>query len=112
LCSSIFIFTFIFTFISISISVKDLELPITAEDYLEFVRPRQYELFPDAKALPGVQQLVRHLHHHRVRKAVGTHTKTLLPTHFSHFSSHARAVVVVVCVCVVQRRVRTQRLSS
>ncbi|ELR17916.1 HAD family hydrolase [Acanthamoeba castellanii str. Neff] len=51
------------------ILIQDLELPITAEDYLEFVRPRQYELFPEAKALPGVQQLVRHLHHHRVRKA-------------------------------------------
>ncbi|WP_460139881.1 HAD-IA family hydrolase [Pseudomonas sp. S2_E01] len=52
--------------------VQALDLPITAEEFLEIREPLMRERFPTAQAMPGAQELVRHLNANNVPIAVGT----------------------------------------
>jgi len=52
--------------------VRALELPITPEQFLEIREPLMRERFPRALAMPGAQELVRHLKASGVPIAVGT----------------------------------------
>jgi pseudouridine-5'-monophosphatase len=52
--------------------VEALELPISAEEFLEIREPLMRERFPTALAMPGAQELVRHLKANQVPIAVGT----------------------------------------
>lgn len=52
--------------------VKTLELPISADEFLEIRAPMLDERFPRAAAMPGAEALVRHLASHGIPIAVGT----------------------------------------
>ncbi|MDK1398505.1 HAD-IA family hydrolase [Pseudomonas protegens] len=52
--------------------VQALDLPISAEEFLVMREPLMRERFPRAQAMPGAQELVRHLKEHRIPIAVGT----------------------------------------
>ena len=52
--------------------VEALDLPITAEEFLVVREPLMRERFPTAKAMPGAQELVRHLKANNIPIAVGT----------------------------------------
>lgn len=52
--------------------VSALDLPMTAEDYLNERDALLRIRFPECSGLPGAQELVRHLHRHRVPIAVAS----------------------------------------
>ena len=52
--------------------VSALSLPITAEQYLENRNDRLIEEFYNAKALPGAERLIRHLHANGIPIALAT----------------------------------------
>ncbi len=52
--------------------VETLDLPISAEQYLEERESLLRERFPAAAAMPGAERLVRHLRAHGVPQAVAT----------------------------------------
>jgi pseudouridine-5'-monophosphatase len=52
--------------------VKAMDLPLSAEEYLEERERLLQELFPKAEAKPGAEQLVRHLAEHGIPQAVAT----------------------------------------
>lgn len=52
--------------------VETLRLPIAPEDYLSLRANTLRNLFPQCTALPGAERLVRHLHAHRVPKALAS----------------------------------------
>jgi len=52
--------------------VKALELPISGDEYLEERDSLLREKFPSAKALPGAEALIRHLHKNNIPIAVAT----------------------------------------
>ncbi|XP_057370252.1 pseudouridine-5'-phosphatase-like isoform X1 [Daphnia carinata] len=52
--------------------VKELELPITADEYLAEVGPVNVRLFPSANLMPGAERLLRHLHSKGVHIALAT----------------------------------------
>ncbi len=52
--------------------VETLELPISPEDYLEERNDKLRAGFPDCRAMPGAEALVRHLHAHGIPIAVAT----------------------------------------
>ncbi|HCS42035.1 MAG TPA: HAD family hydrolase, partial [Pseudomonas sp.] len=52
--------------------VEALDLPITAEEFLVIREPLMRERFPAALAMPGAQELVRHLKANNIPIAVGT----------------------------------------
>lgn len=52
--------------------VEALELPISADDFLEVRKPLMAERFPTALGMAGAEALVRHLKAHGVPVAVGT----------------------------------------
>lgn len=52
--------------------VEALDLPITAEEFLQIREPLMRERFPAALAMPGAQELVRHLKANNIPIAVGT----------------------------------------
>jgi pseudouridine-5'-monophosphatase len=52
--------------------VSALELPISAEDYLEQRNQLLRHAFPSCQALPGAEALVRHLKSHQIPMALAT----------------------------------------
>lgn len=52
--------------------VKALELPISAETYLEERNEALRKKFAECDALPGAEQLVRHLHRHAIPMAIAS----------------------------------------
>lgn len=52
--------------------VEALDLPISADEFLRIREPLMRERFPAAQAMPGAQELVRHLKAHNIPIAVGT----------------------------------------
>ncbi|RKS28817.1 pseudouridine-5'-monophosphatase [Pseudomonas sp. WPR_5_2] len=52
--------------------VEALDLPISAEEFLLIREPLMRERFPTAQAMPGAQELVRHLKANNIPIAVGT----------------------------------------
>lgn len=57
---------------SAQIIVDMLEFPLTAEGYLEERNALIYELYPQAKPLPGAVRLTQHLYQHQIPQAVAT----------------------------------------
>jgi len=49
-----------------------LDDSVPPEDYLEWRKPREREMFPEAKLLPGAERLIRHLARCRVPLAIAT----------------------------------------
>ncbi len=63
--------------------VKELELPMSAEVYLEECENKLKELFPLTQPLPGAWEITAHLNKHGIAQAVGTsscHDMFLLKT--------------------------------
>ena len=52
--------------------VKQLDLPLTPEEYLRQSAHIWEELFPTAELMPGAERLVRHLHRHQVPIALAS----------------------------------------
>ncbi|NEP43468.1 MAG: HAD-IA family hydrolase [Okeania sp. SIO2H7] len=56
--------------------VELLELPITGEEYLKQRNALTYQLFPQAKPMPGAVSLTQHLKQHKIPQAVATSSST------------------------------------
>ncbi|XP_077228209.1 bifunctional riboflavin kinase/FMN phosphatase-like [Tasmannia lanceolata] len=54
--------------------VKDYELPLTADEFSKEIIPYYQERWPQAKALPGANRLIRHLHKHGVPFALASNS--------------------------------------
>ena len=52
--------------------IKQLELPLTVDEYLQQSAHIWQELFPSAELMPGAEKLVRHLHKHNVPIALAS----------------------------------------
>ena len=52
--------------------VDALDLPIQPQEYLEKRNGLLAQAFPNAKALPGAERLIRHLHQHKIPIAIAT----------------------------------------
>uniref|UniRef100_A0A1S3XWA7 Bifunctional riboflavin kinase/FMN phosphatase n=1 Tax=Nicotiana tabacum TaxID=4097 RepID=A0A1S3XWA7_TOBAC len=46
--------------------VNDYDLPLTSDQYIEAIMPFYHDKWLQAKALPGANRLIRHLHKHGV----------------------------------------------
>ncbi|XP_008813770.2 bifunctional riboflavin kinase/FMN phosphatase-like isoform X1 [Phoenix dactylifera] len=65
--------------------VKDYDLPLTADEFSEAIMPMYQEKLPQAKALPGVNRLIRHLHKHGVPLALASNSiRRHIETKISH----------------------------
>ncbi|KAL7589707.1 hypothetical protein Lser_V15G40612 [Lactuca serriola] len=54
--------------------VKDYDLPITPQQYTQNIMPMYHEKWPQAKPLPGVNRLIKHLHKHGVPFALASNS--------------------------------------
>lgn len=54
------------------IVIRELDLPITIDQYLNEVRQHWEELFPTAQLMPGAERLVRHLYQHDIQMALAS----------------------------------------
>ncbi|XP_049884945.1 pseudouridine-5'-phosphatase-like [Pectinophora gossypiella] len=52
--------------------VKELQLPLTPDEFQEESKKQFLKLFPDTKVLPGVRRLIEHLHKHKVPIGLAT----------------------------------------
>ncbi|KAG5597223.1 hypothetical protein H5410_038455 [Solanum commersonii] len=57
--------------------VNDYDLPITPNQYVQAVMPFYHDLWLQAKALPGANRLIRHLHKHGVPFALASNSKRI-----------------------------------
>ncbi|PIK54814.1 hypothetical protein BSL78_08336 [Apostichopus japonicus] len=71
--------------------IDHLSLPISIEEWLEVSQKAVLEKFADAKLLPGVDKLIRHLHKHAIPIAVATGSSStnlkVKATHHGEFFS-------------------------
>ena len=58
--------------VSANYLVRALQLPISVEDYLHERDQLLRAKFPSCKAMPGAENLIRHLHNHHIPIAVAT----------------------------------------
>ncbi|THU72256.1 hypothetical protein C4D60_Mb04t10180 [Musa balbisiana] len=54
--------------------VQDYGLPMTPEEFSEAIMPLFQERWPQAKALPGVNRLIKHLHNHETPVALASNS--------------------------------------
>lgn len=54
------------------IIIRELQLPMTQEEYIQQTKEVYAEVFPNAQLLPGANKLVSHLHKHGIPVAVAT----------------------------------------
>ncbi|XP_024991144.1 bifunctional riboflavin kinase/FMN phosphatase-like [Cynara cardunculus var. scolymus] len=54
--------------------VKDYDLPITPQQYTQSIMPMYHDKWLQAKALPGVNRLIKHLHKHGIPYAVASNS--------------------------------------
>lgn len=65
--------------------VKDYELPITPDSYTQEIMPMYQEKWVHAKALPGANRLIQHLHYHGVPFALASNSlRKNIETKISH----------------------------
>ncbi|KAJ4780857.1 Bifunctional riboflavin kinase/FMN phosphatase [Rhynchospora pubera] len=65
--------------------VRDYELPLTPEEYTEAIMPLYRERWPQAKPVPGVVRLLRHLHKHGVPLGLASNSvRKHIETKISH----------------------------
>ncbi|KAG1346749.1 putative (DL)-glycerol-3-phosphatase 2 [Cocos nucifera] len=65
--------------------VKDYDLPLSADEFSEAIMPMYQEKWPQAKALPGVNRLIRHLRKHGVPLALASNSiRRHIETKISH----------------------------
>ncbi|XP_024991829.1 bifunctional riboflavin kinase/FMN phosphatase-like isoform X2 [Cynara cardunculus var. scolymus] len=55
--------------------VKDYDLPITPQQYSQIITPMYHEKWLQAKALPGVNRLIKHLRKHGVPYALASNSR-------------------------------------
>ncbi|OIT01232.1 PREDICTED: bifunctional riboflavin kinase/FMN phosphatase-like [Nicotiana attenuata] len=55
--------------------VNDYDLPLTPDQYIEAIMPFYHDKWLEAKALPGANRLIRHLHKHGVPFALASNSK-------------------------------------
>ncbi|KAH8241057.1 hypothetical protein KR026_011246 [Drosophila bipectinata] len=67
--------------------IKEFNLPITAEQYLTAFKKADYKYMKDVKLLPGVRDLIFHLHEHRIPLAIATSSNSEIID--VKFQSHA-----------------------
>lgn len=72
---------------STAIIIRELDLPLTVEEYLALRKPLVEKLFPAAQPMPGALRLTRHLHNQGVPQAVATSSD---PHHFGLKTSRHR----------------------
>ncbi|KAI9224698.1 HAD-like domain-containing protein [Blastocladiella britannica] len=81
---------------AVAMLVRELNIPLTVEDYLAQRRAILAKLFPLCTPLPGVQRFVSHLHAHQQPMAIATSShhdlflikSTPHPALFSMFGDH------------------------
>jgi pseudouridine-5'-monophosphatase len=70
-------------------AVDLMNIPLTADEFIQALHRHKQELFPTAQLLPGAEKLVRHLHKHGVPIAVAsgsfTHDFNTKTTHHKEF---------------------------
>ncbi|CAK9143893.1 unnamed protein product [Ilex paraguariensis] len=54
--------------------VKDYDLPITPDQYSHYIMPMYQEKWLQAKALPGANRVIKHLHKHGVPLALASNS--------------------------------------
>ncbi|ESO12195.1 hypothetical protein HELRODRAFT_158659 [Helobdella robusta] len=54
------------------IFIKELEIPITTDEYIQKMACLQKEYFPNVKLIPGVERIVEHLHKNNIPMAIAT----------------------------------------
>ncbi|URD98632.1 haloacid dehalogenase-like hydrolase [Musa troglodytarum] len=54
--------------------VQDYGLPMTPDEFSEAIMPLFQERWPQAKALPGVNRLIKHLHNHGIPLALASNS--------------------------------------
>ncbi|XP_071717533.1 bifunctional riboflavin kinase/FMN phosphatase-like [Rutidosis leptorrhynchoides] len=54
--------------------VEDYDLPITPQQFIQSIMPMFYDKWPQAKPLPGVNRLIKHLHKHGVPFSVASNS--------------------------------------
>ncbi|XP_045778889.1 pseudouridine-5'-phosphatase-like [Maniola jurtina] len=52
--------------------IKELDLPLSVDDFLAETRKIFTELFPQSKVMPGVERLLLHLHKHKIPMGLAT----------------------------------------
>ncbi|XP_060189649.1 bifunctional riboflavin kinase/FMN phosphatase-like [Lycium barbarum] len=55
--------------------VSDYDLPLTPDQYIQAIMPYYHDTWLQAKALPGANRLIRHLHKHGVPFALASNSK-------------------------------------
>ncbi|XP_058095614.1 bifunctional riboflavin kinase/FMN phosphatase-like [Magnolia sinica] len=55
--------------------VKDYDLPLTASEFSKEIMPMYTARWPNAKALPGANRLISHLHKHKIPFALASNSK-------------------------------------
>lgn len=65
--------------------VEDYQLPITPENFSKEIMPLYYEKWANAKALPGADRIMQHLHKHKVPFALASNSvRKNVDTKISH----------------------------
>ncbi|KAL8116166.1 bifunctional riboflavin kinase/FMN phosphatase-like isoform X2 [Apium graveolens] len=57
--------------------IKDYDLPITAEKFIQEIRPMYQQKWLLAQPLPGADRLIKHLHRHKVPFALASNSRTV-----------------------------------
>eukprot|EP00794_Sanderia_malayensis_P010857 gene10857-12012_t len=62
--------------IAAQVAIDELQLPITAQQYLDEGEVHKNELFPHCNLMPGAEKLLRHLHKHNIPIALASGSAT------------------------------------
>ncbi|XP_074290058.1 bifunctional riboflavin kinase/FMN phosphatase-like [Silene latifolia] len=54
--------------------VKNYDLPLTPQQYLDEINPLYHSMWKDAKALPGANRLIQHLHKYQIPCALASNS--------------------------------------
>ncbi|XP_020098102.1 bifunctional riboflavin kinase/FMN phosphatase-like [Ananas comosus] len=76
--------------------VRDYELPMSGEEFSEAIMPLYKERWPQAKPLPGVNRLIRHLHKHGIPLGLASNSiRKYIETKLSHHKDWKESFSVI-----------------